>query len=67
MASEDPIDRRADSPRLRDPSAEAVDNDPLRQLFRRHANHFLGARAHQIHTRLKSRLFTERPGEPDSP
>lgn len=45
------------------PSAEAREDDSLRQLFRRHANHFIGARARLIHRRLKDRLFTDLPGD----
>jgi hypothetical protein len=41
------------------PSAAAREDDPLRQLFRRHANHFSGARAQSIHRRIKDRLFTD--------
>lgn len=45
------------------PSAEVREDDPLRQLFRRHANHFTGARARLIHRRLKDRLFTDLPAD----
>lgn len=48
-------------------SSRAHESDPLRQLFRRHANHFSGVRARQIHNRLRDRLFRELPGEPDTP
>jgi hypothetical protein len=48
-------------------SSRAPESDPLRQLFRRHANHFSGLRARQIHNRLRDRLFRELPGDPDSP
>lgn len=44
-------------------SPEVREDDPLRQLFRRHANHFTGARARLIHRRLKDRLFTDLPGD----
>jgi hypothetical protein len=44
-------------------SADAREEDPLRQLFRRHANHFIGARARLIHRRLKDRLFTDLPSD----
>jgi hypothetical protein len=56
-------DAYADGSPPHSPSAEAREDDPLRQLFRRHANHFTGARARLIHRRLKDRLFTDLPGD----
>lgn len=60
-----PPEAHADAlPPPRESSAEAIDDDPLRQLFRRHANHFVGIHARQIRSRLKLRLFTEQqPGD----
>lgn len=49
------------------PPTAGSDLDPLRQLFHRHANHFSGLRARQIHNRLRDRLFRELPGDPDTP
>lgn len=66
MPSRTPPETHADAlPPLREPSvAEVSDDDPLRQLFRRHANHFVGAQARQIRNRLKVRLFSElQPGD----
>lgn len=64
----------ADATPRRDLSAEAAEPrpstrefDPFRQLFHRHANHFAGTRARQIHNRLRDRLFRELPGEPETP
>ncbi len=63
MPPMNPPDGRADLPLPRDP-LETCDEDPLRQLFRRHANHFLiGAHARQIRSRLRLKLFA---GEPDT-
>jgi hypothetical protein len=45
------------------PSADAREDDLLRHLFRRHANHFAGARARLIHRRLKDRMFADLPGD----
>lgn len=62
----------ADATPLRDLSAQAAEAgpapefDPLRQLFHRHANHFAGVRARQIHNRLRERLFRELPGDPET-
>lgn len=55
----------ADLPDPHEKPLETHEEDPLRQLFRRHANHFTGVRARQIQTRLRHRLFTELPGDPD--
>ncbi|HEY8375969.1 MAG TPA: hypothetical protein VIK91_05745 [Nannocystis sp.] len=60
----------ADATPPRDLSAQAAEArpevDPLRQLFHRHANHFAGARARQIHNRLRDRLFRDQPGDPET-
>lgn len=56
-------DARADTSPPHSPSTEAREDDPLRQLFRRHANHCFGARARLIHRRLKDRLFTDLPAD----
>lgn len=48
----------------REAVAESADDDPMRQLFRRHANHVLGTRARQIRNRLRLKLFAElRPAD----
>jgi len=47
-------------------SRTSPEGDPLRQLFRRHANHFSGVRARQIQHRLRDRLFREVP-DPETP
>lgn len=65
MPPKNPPDARADilHPLELPPPLEPRDEDPLRQLFRRHANHFMiGARARQIQSRIRHKLFA---GDPD--
>ena len=63
MPPKDPPDVRVDLPPPHDTPQEPRDDDPLRQLFRRHANHYvIGARARQMQSRIRHKLFA---GEPD--
>jgi hypothetical protein len=63
MPPKDVPDVRADPPLPHDTPQEPRDDDPLRQLFRRHANHYvIGARARQMQSRIRHKLFA---GEPD--
>ncbi|WP_422887346.1 hypothetical protein [Nannocystis pusilla] len=58
--------REVSAPELSSRTSPPSEVDPLRQLFRRHANHFSGVRARQIQHRLRDRLFREIPGEPET-
>lgn len=61
MPPMNPPDGRADLPPPHEPT-EPRDDDPLRQLFHRHANHFaVGPRARQIRLRLRDKLFASDP------
>jgi len=48
----------SEPPELR-PCGDASEGDPLRQLFRRNANHLNSAHTRRIQARLKHRLFAE--------